>query len=174
MKTLLIRHDIELLPKPNEYHLIQDDVAPPAVLTTGAFLLAFRGDRLLMTRLAARDWDIPGGHVDAGETPEETARRELYEEAGATVGIVRVIGYDKFIVHAAAPEGYRYPHPVSYQLFYWGRITLLDPFTPTKEALERRLFAPEEARRLTWTGANPELYAAAPAMTHHASESPGA
>lgn len=164
MKTLLVRHDIDLLPKPNEYHLIRDDVEPPAALTTSAFILAFQGDRLLMTRLAARGWDIPGGHVDAGETPEETARRELYEETGATVGIVRVLGYDKFIVHAPAPEGYRYPHPVSYQLFYWGRIMSLDPFTSTKEALERRLFTPEEAQQLAWIRANPELYTAALAV----------
>lgn len=164
MKTLLIRHDIELLPRPNEYHLIQDDAAPPAALTTSAFIFAFRGDRLLMTRLAARGWDIPGGHVEAGETPEETARRELYEEAAATAGTVRVLGYDKFIVHAPAPEGYRYPHPISYQLFYWGRVASLHPFVPTKEALERRLFTPEEAQRLPWRRANPELYAAALAI----------
>ena len=161
MKTLLVRHDIDLLPTPNEYHLIQHDVEPPAALITSAFILTFKGERLLMTRLAARGWDIPGGHVAAGETPEETARRELYEETAATAGSVRVLGYDKFIVHAPAPEGYAYPYPVSYQLFYWGRLASLDAFTPTEEALERRLFTPEEAGRLAWVQANPELYSAA-------------
>lgn len=28
-------------------------------------------------------WEIPGGHREAGEVIEETARRELYEETGA-------------------------------------------------------------------------------------------
>lgn len=29
-----------------------------------------------------RGWDIPGGHLEAGETPEEAFKRELYEESG--------------------------------------------------------------------------------------------
>ncbi len=74
MKTLLIRHNIDLLPTPNEYHLILDSVEPPRRLVTNAFILAFKDDRLLMSRLTDRGWDIPGGHVEADETPEETAR----------------------------------------------------------------------------------------------------
>jgi len=29
-------------------------------------------------------WSVPGGHVEPGETPQEAAVRELFEEAGLT------------------------------------------------------------------------------------------
>lgn len=31
-----------------------------------------------------QSWELPGGHREIDESPEEAARRELYEETGAT------------------------------------------------------------------------------------------
>ena len=40
----------------------------------------------LVARHAARDtWDFAGGHIEPGETAEEAALRELYEETGLVV-----------------------------------------------------------------------------------------
>lgn len=41
-------------------------------------------DKFLLSRHKGRTtWEMQGGHIEAGETPEAAARRELYEESGA-------------------------------------------------------------------------------------------
>ena len=45
----------------------------------------------ILTIENARGIDVPGGHVELGETPEATIKRELLEEAGATVKNIKVI-----------------------------------------------------------------------------------
>jgi len=54
-----------------------------------AFLLCRRASR--MNRHAAQ-WALPGGRVDEGETPEQTALRELDEELGVSLGDSFVLG----------------------------------------------------------------------------------
>jgi 8-oxo-dGTP pyrophosphatase MutT (NUDIX family) len=53
---------------------------------------------LILTRRAFRlkrhagQWALPGGRMDAGETPEETALRELEEEVGLRLDADRIVG----------------------------------------------------------------------------------
>lgn len=38
-------------------------------------------------------WDLPGGRVDYGESPYETLLREVEEEAGLNVAVVKPVGF---------------------------------------------------------------------------------
>ena len=114
-----------------------------------------------MTNLRSRGWDIPGGHVEPGERPEETVCREVREEAGATLESLHLLGYQRLRLLGPQPAGYRYPYPDCYQVFYWAQVASLENFLPTAETQGRSLFAPLEARMLSWVQLNKELYEAA-------------
>jgi 8-oxo-dGTP pyrophosphatase MutT (NUDIX family) len=61
-----------------------DEHAGPTHVTASAIVVGRRGTVLhLHKRLGI--WMQPGGHIDAGETPDTAARREAMEELGLTV-----------------------------------------------------------------------------------------
>lgn len=57
----------------------------------GAIVYRRESDALhyLILQQKSRHWSFPKGHVERGETEEETARREIREETGLDVSIVR-------------------------------------------------------------------------------------
>ncbi len=61
-----------------------------------SYAVAFDGDRFLMVWHERRGgWEMPGGHVEDGETSAEAAIRETLEESGYLIDVleVRDIGY---------------------------------------------------------------------------------
>jgi 8-oxo-dGTP pyrophosphatase MutT (NUDIX family) len=69
---------------------------PPLFALSAAVFVEREGKILILKRAggeATGAWYIPGGAVDAGETVEQAARRELMEEAGlAPDGPLRCVG----------------------------------------------------------------------------------
>lgn len=98
----------------------------------------------MLVHVDGRGLNIPGGHTEPGETPEETLHRVAYEEAYVTgelkyTGAIRVDHTEnaKFI------ENGKYPR-IGYQLFYRMEITECLPFLRQHETLSRIWVEPEE------------------------------
>ena len=70
----------------------------PARYALSAVVYAERDDEILLLQRAegsamAGQWFLPGGFVEAGELPEEGARRELLEEGGVRIdGELEIVG----------------------------------------------------------------------------------
>lgn len=53
----------------------------------------YRGSWVLCKEKSRDTWECPGGHIDKGETSEQAALRELWEETGALEFTMNPIGY---------------------------------------------------------------------------------
>ncbi|MEZ4504153.1 MAG: NUDIX domain-containing protein [Dehalococcoidia bacterium] len=82
---------------------------PRTMFALAGGVYAFRGGKLLMLErrgtFMGGFWHIPGGMQDPGETPRETAERELFEETGLRpsgplelVTATHIHGYDMDIL----------------------------------------------------------------------------
>jgi 8-oxo-dGTP diphosphatase len=134
------------------------DWLPPSELTTAALGFVFDGESLLLARISGREWDLPGGHIEAGETAEETMRREVLEEAGVVVGRARLFAHQHIHSDDPVPEGFKYPHPDAYMVFYICDVHGLEPFIPTEESVERRFWSPDDADGAEWVQRHRPVY----------------
>ena len=75
--------------EPPYYSLSVADYVGVLAITTGQRILAVRQYRPAVERYTI---EFPAGLVDAGESPLETARRELLEETGYEVGALELLG----------------------------------------------------------------------------------
>ena len=115
---------------------------------TYAVIAARYRDRWIFCRRCDRStWEIPGGHVEAGESPDEAARRELYEESGAAEFTI-TRGFDYWAGDASGGAN---------GAVFLADITRLDPL-PQSEMAEVHTFdaLPE---KLTYPDITPVLWA---------------
>jgi ADP-ribose pyrophosphatase YjhB (NUDIX family) len=86
------------------------------------------------------EWALPGGYMDATESPAQAARRECLEETHCKVEVDRLA----CVYHTVTAEG------GLLVLGYIGRLEGGDP-TPTEEASELRWFAPDHLPELVFS-----------------------
>ncbi len=96
---------------------------------------------IVLVSETGNEWNLPGGHPEAGETPPETLTREVAEEACAEVLACRLIGWQRVDD----------PRELSYlQLRYVAQVQL-HKFQPTHEIGHRRLVSPQDfLSALSW------------------------
>lgn len=109
----------------DELGVVTPKVGATAVVVDG-------GDRVLTMLRPNGEWCLPGGNADPGEAPEQTVRRETYEETGLEVEVVDLI--DAYQLPPGSGYG---PH---------GAVTLLYRC----EAVAGELELSHEGRDLKW------------------------
>lgn len=112
---------------------------PPRELVTQASGICFTSDgSIVLVAKKDREWSLPGGHPEKGESIEQALRREIWEEACAVVEHVVYLGAQQ-VDDPQAPDGMtRY-----YQTRFWARVRL-EPFHPQFEIVRRILVPPED------------------------------
>jgi len=56
-----------------------------------------REDRVLLVHNERGEWELPGGRIEPGETPEQTVTREISEESGLRVEVAEIL--DAWVYH---------------------------------------------------------------------------
>ncbi len=65
---------------------------PVIMVTAGVVILNAESELLMQRRADGSGWGLVGGFMELGESVEETARREVFEETGLTVGRLELFG----------------------------------------------------------------------------------
>ncbi|MDB5194496.1 MAG: hydrolase [Parcubacteria group bacterium] len=111
------------------------NVIPEKESISSVFLIATEGSKILAIH-NDRGWEIPGGHIEGEETPEEALVREVEEEAGASFSHERPFAF----IESDDQDAYK----DKVMLIYETKNFELGTFTPSEDAFGREVIEIEE------------------------------
>jgi mutator protein MutT len=76
---------------------VPDTFYVPLMFPVSVKGVVIRDDRVLLLRNERDEWELPGGKIELGETPEECLAREIEEETGWPVRVTEIL--DSWIYH---------------------------------------------------------------------------
>jgi 8-oxo-dGTP diphosphatase len=95
----------------------------------------------LVHRPVHQDWSYPKGKLEDGETFEEAATREVFEETGFECRFLRFLGHTEYIDRKGRPK----------VVAYWVMSVVSGAFSPNEEVDELRwVDAPAAGRLLSY------------------------
>jgi len=117
---------------------------PPDLPVTAVKIFVFQQDKLLLAHVTGRGWDLPGGHIEPGETPVQAIVRELKEETGAAVERFALIGYLQITTQQQNEHNRKYPKQSCILVYKGAGLKVDQNHRFQLEASESRLFAINE------------------------------
>ena len=118
---------------------------PPDEHITQSYGICFTDGGIVLAAWDVDRWNLPGGTIEPGETPEDALVREVWEEACATVTDFRYLACQ----HVSDPES---PTGATsfFQSRWWARVELA-AWDPHHEMIARTVVPPDELlTRLFW------------------------
>jgi 8-oxo-dGTP diphosphatase len=107
------------------------DNSTEVVQAAGGLLVRRQAGQLqiaLVHRPIHQDWSYPKGKLEEGETFEEAAQREVFEETGLICRLLRFIGHTEYIDRTGRPK----------VVGYWVMSAETGSFEPNEEVDELR------------------------------------
>ncbi len=102
---------------------------PAAGLTYSVVAAQFKGKWIFVRHHNRVTWEMPGGHIEKNETPDEAAARELKEETGAT----------GFRIECVSTYSVTINGETGYGRLYYAEVYGLGPVPDTSEIKEIKI-----------------------------------